>query len=41
MLHLENVIVWNRNVDPLESRSEIPERFSNVVLKKDREDQLD
>ena len=40
MLHLEHGFVWCRNLDASGSRSEIPGKFSNVVLEKDG-DQLD
>jgi hypothetical protein len=35
VLHLEHGIIWCWNVDGLESRSETPEKFWNVVLEKD------
>jgi hypothetical protein len=41
MLRLERSIIWCRNFDALESTSEIPRKFRNVVLEKDGEDQLD
>jgi hypothetical protein len=41
MLHLEYSIVWCWNLDTSESRSEISEKFWNVVLEKDGENQLD
>jgi len=39
MLHLEQSFVWCWNLDTSEQRSEIPSKFLNVVLEKDREDQ--
>ena len=39
--HLEHSSLWCWNLDSLESRSEIPGMFLNVVLEKDGEDQLD
>ena len=39
VLHLEHSFVWCWNLDTLESESEIPRTFWNVVLEKD--DQLD
>jgi len=41
MLHLEYNIVWCCKLDSTENRSEILGNFENLVLKKDREDQLD
>ena len=38
MLHLEHRFVWCWNLDTLEGRSEIPEKFWKVVLKKYGED---
>jgi len=35
MLHLEHSFDCGQNVDTLESRSEIPGKFYNVVLKKE------
>ena len=40
VLHLEHSFVWYWNLDTLESRSEIPGTFWNVVLEKDREDHV-
>jgi len=40
MLHVEHSFDWGQNVDTLESMSEIPGKFQDVVLKKDG-DQLD
>ena len=39
--NLELSFVWCRNLDTAKSGSEIPEKFCNVVLQKDEEDQLD
>ena len=41
VLHLERGFVWCCNLDTSGSRSEIPGKFSNVVLEKDGERQLD
>jgi len=41
LLHLERSFVWCWKLDTSESRSEIPGKLLNVVLEKDREDQLD
>jgi hypothetical protein len=41
VLHLKHSIVWCRNLDSLETRSEVPGKFRNVVLEKDGEDKLD
>jgi len=41
MLDLEHSFVWCRNLHTSESRSEIPGKFSNVVLEKKGEDHLD
>ena len=41
MLNLELDTVWCRRLGTLESRSEIPTRFSNVVLEKDGEVHFD
>jgi hypothetical protein len=41
VLHMEHSCVLCWNLDTLASRSEIPEKFWNVVLEKDGEDQLD
>jgi hypothetical protein len=41
MLHFEYSFLWSRSLDTSESRSEIPRKFWNVVLKKDGEDHLD
>jgi hypothetical protein len=40
LLHLEYRFVWCWNLNTSESISEIPEKFWNVVLEKDGEDQL-
>jgi hypothetical protein len=40
LLHLENNFVWYWKLDTSEIRSEISERFCNVVLEKDKENQL-
>jgi hypothetical protein len=40
VLHLEHNTVRCRNLDTSESRSEIPEKFWNVVPEKDGEDDL-
>ena len=40
MLHLEHSLVWRGHSDTWESRSEIIWKFWNVVLEKDRKDQL-
>jgi hypothetical protein len=37
MLHLEHSVLWCWNLDTLESRSELPWKFWNVVLEKDGE----
>jgi len=41
LLRLEQSFVWCWNLDTSEGRSEILGMFSNVVLGKDGEDQLD
>jgi hypothetical protein len=41
VLHLEHSLVWCGNMDSLETRSEVPGNFWNVVLEKDGEDKLD
>ena len=41
MLHLEHSFVWCWNVDILVSRSEVSGKFWDVVLEKNRQDQLD
>jgi hypothetical protein len=41
VLHLEHSFVSCWNWDTLDSRSEIPGTFQNVVLEKDGEEQLD
>ena len=41
MLHLELGFLWFWNLDASSSRSEIPGKFLNVVLEKDRKDPLD
>ena len=41
MLYLEHGFVWCWTLDASGSRSETPEKFWNVVLEKDGEDQLD
>jgi len=40
VLHLEHTFVLCWNLDILESRSEIPGKFCNVLFDKDGEDQL-
>jgi hypothetical protein len=40
VLHLEHSFLWRWNLDNLESRSETPGKFWNVVLEKDGEEQL-
>jgi hypothetical protein len=41
VLRLEHSFVWYWNLDTSGSRSFIPEKFLNVVLEKDGEDQFD
>jgi hypothetical protein len=41
VLALEHSFVWCWNFVTSESRSEIPGKFSNVVLERDGEDQMD
>jgi len=41
MLHLEYNFAWCCKLDSTENRSEILGKFENLVLEKDREDQLD
>jgi len=41
VLHLEHSSIWRRNLHTSENRSEIPGKYSNVVLEKNGEDQLD
>ena len=41
LLHLEHSFLWCWNFDASENRSEMCGKFWNVVLEKDREDQLD
>jgi hypothetical protein len=40
MLYFEHSFVWCWNLDTSKSRSETPREFLNVVLEKDRVDQL-
>ena len=40
MLHLDHIVVRCPNLDTLENRLEIPEKFENMVLEKDGEDQI-
>jgi hypothetical protein len=41
VLHLQHSFVWYWKLHTSESRSEIPGKFSNVVLEKNREGHLD
>ena len=41
MIYLDHNNLWCWNLNTSESKSEIPEKFWNVVLEKDAEDQLD
>jgi hypothetical protein len=40
VLHLENSFVWWWNLDTSEIRSEVPGKFSKLVLEEDGEEQL-
>jgi hypothetical protein len=41
LLHLEHSFVWCSKLDNSESRSKITSKFSNIVLEKDGENQLE